>query len=93
MILNYKNVYNIYIFVLQLEKDDESLPDCLYERLCFLMSKSNSNTNFCRIFIQFPEKDFILLHENIDQISNGTTGLSCWQVKILEITKFTFFLN
>lgn len=63
----------------KLEKDDKYLPDFLYEKLCSLLSNTTTDKNFYRIFVCFKKNNFIVLHENNNQISDGTTGLSCWQ--------------
>jgi hypothetical protein len=55
----------------------------LYECLCQTMA-SGSDEYFYRIFpLDFANlcsNDYIVIQEEMQQISQGTTGLSCWQV-------------
>uniref|UniRef100_A0A914HNN4 FAM86 N-terminal domain-containing protein n=1 Tax=Globodera rostochiensis TaxID=31243 RepID=A0A914HNN4_GLORO len=61
--------------------------DVLYETLCASMAYDTENGGdgcFFRIFPDFSAPNFsqapyILLKESVQHISQGTTGLSCWQ--------------
>lgn len=55
----------------------------VYERLCETLIESG-DSYFYRLFYDFLEHDFIVIRENNENISNGTTGLSCWQVGFFE---------
>uniref|UniRef100_A0A183CME4 FAM86 domain-containing protein n=1 Tax=Globodera pallida TaxID=36090 RepID=A0A183CME4_GLOPA len=61
--------------------------DVLYETLCASMAYDTENGGdgcFFRIFpdfsaLNFSQAPYILLKESVQHISQGTTGLSCWQ--------------
>ena len=75
---------------LQIEPSDQ-----LYECLCLAMTAEEGTTNhFYRIFpLDYDQfcsgraGNYLLLQEAVQQISRGTTGLSCWQVGVFYIIK------
>jgi hypothetical protein len=55
--------------------------DAMYENLCGTMVSNDSEDGvFYRIFFDSENRLCFMLRENNEQISGGTTGLSCWQV-------------
>jgi hypothetical protein len=55
------------------------VPDFIYETLSHTYNKP-SDQFFYRTFIDFVAIDAYIIRESAITISNGTTGLSCWQV-------------
>lgn len=62
-----------------LEKQDSVIYDSVYEEYGRLVALPCKNFNFKHYSIQNCKKD-IILKENIQLISDGTTGLRTWQV-------------
>jgi hypothetical protein len=61
--------------------------DILYEHLCRTLAEESEQSHFYRIFPldfhrhrQLHCSDYVVCREAVHQISQGTTGLSCWQV-------------
>ena len=56
-------------------------PDWMYDNLCKAMvSAEGEDQFFYKIFLDVKDKHCIIIRENSEQISRGTTGFSCWQV-------------
>jgi hypothetical protein len=79
----------------QFDKLQMDPSDVVYTKLCESMARNEAEEDFYRIFpldigqlsssnsstSTFPpQPDYIVLREAAQQISQGTTGLSCWQV-------------
>uniref|UniRef100_A0A0N5ASC1 FAM86 domain-containing protein n=1 Tax=Syphacia muris TaxID=451379 RepID=A0A0N5ASC1_9BILA len=62
----------------QLEERKVEICSELYDRLIQLLT--TQNLEFChRIYLNRNFDKYIVIKEKVQQLSNGTTGLSCWQ--------------
>lgn len=76
----YKSQKPKFILKFQLEACDEEVSDSVYQEYLRRITGRSEPQEYHHRHFRVREQDFITLRESTSFVSNGTTGLSTWEV-------------